>query len=64
LVLETGANDAWILANLPTPDLQKEGQALEAAKQGSNQIHFIAVQSRPDDQSFAGFWLMQELNLA
>lgn len=64
LVLETGASDAWILANLPTSALQQEGQSFEAAKQRSNRIHFVAVQARPEDQSFAGFWLMQELNLA
>ncbi|NJO42574.1 MAG: DUF1092 family protein [Cyanobacteria bacterium CRU_2_1] len=64
LVLETGANDAWILANLPTPQLQAEGDRFEAAKQRANQLHFVAVQSDPNSDSFAGFWLMQELNLA
>jgi hypothetical protein len=64
LVLETGANDAWILANLPTADLQAEAKAFEVAKQQAQQIHFVAVQANPEAESFAGFWLMQELNLA
>lgn len=64
LVLETGATDAWILASLPTPELQTEGKAFEAAKQQSQKIHFVAVQDSPDSESFAGFWLMQELDLA
>jgi hypothetical protein len=64
LVLETGASDAWILANLPTPDLQTEVKAFEAAKQQANRVHFVAVQSDPEAEAFAGFWLMQELNLA
>jgi hypothetical protein len=64
LVLETGASDAWILANLPTADLQTEAKAFETAKQQAQQIHFVAVQSNPEAESFAGFWLMQELNLA
>jgi hypothetical protein len=64
LVLETGANDAWILANLPSAQLQAEAKRFEAAKQHANQIHFVAVQSDPRAESFAGFWLMQELNLA
>lgn len=64
LVLETGANDAWILANLPTKDLQAEAKAFETAKQQAQNIHFLAVQSSPEAESFAGFWLMQELNLA
>lgn len=63
-VLETGANDAWILASLPTAALQSEAKAFEAAKQKAQNIHFVAVQAKPEAESFAGFWLMQELNLA
>lgn len=64
LVLETGAYDAWILANLTTKELQAEGKAFEVAKQQAQSIHFVAVQSKPDAESFAGFWLMRQLNLA
>lgn len=64
LVLETGVSDAWILANLPTPALQTEIKAFEIAKRAAQQIHFVAVQSKPDAESFTGFWLMQELKLA
>ncbi len=64
LVLETGANDAWILASLPSPNLQAEAQAFEASKQQSGQIHFVAVQTDPESEAFAGFWLMQQLDLA
>jgi hypothetical protein len=64
LVLETGAIDSWILANLPTPALRAEGKAFVAAKQQANQVHFLAVQADPQSESFAGFWLMQELALA
>lgn len=63
LILETGASDAWILANLSTPTLEQEGQRFEAAKQEAQGVHFLAVQSDPDAESFAGFWLMQELQL-
>jgi len=64
LVLETGANDAWILASLPTPPLQAEAQGFEMTKQKANRIHFVAVQSDPNSEAFAGFWMLQELNLA
>lgn len=64
LVLETGVSDSWILANLPTQALQTEIKAFETAKQQANQVHFVAVQVKPEAESFAGFWLMQELNLA
>lgn len=63
LILETGATESWILANIRTPQLLKEAQGFEAAKQKANGVHFIGVQSDPQAQSFAGFWLLQEVNL-
>jgi hypothetical protein len=64
LLLETGMNDRWILANLPTAPLQTEAEQFEAAKQHSQQVHFLAVQTDPQAETFAGFWLLQEVNLA
>ena len=64
LVLETGASDAWVLATLTTPELTQEAKNLEAAKQLANQVHFLAVQSDPQSEAFAGFWLLHELNIA
>jgi hypothetical protein len=59
LVLETGSADSWIIANLTTPDLQKEASNFESAKAAANQVHFLAVQADPNAEAFAGFWLMQ-----
>ncbi|HIK45120.1 MAG TPA: DUF1092 family protein, partial [Leptolyngbyaceae cyanobacterium M65_K2018_010] len=63
LILETGATDSWVLANLTSPNLLAEAQAFEAAKAKTNQIHFLGVQTRPESESFAGFWLLQTLPL-
>lgn len=60
LILETGAADSWILANLANPTLQAEAQNFETAKQAAKQVHFIGVQSSPEADNFAGFWLLQE----
>lgn len=62
LLLETDATDSWILANLKNPQMA-EAQAFEAVKQQANGVHFLAVQDSPQAQSFAGFWLLKELNL-
>ncbi|HEY9825398.1 MAG TPA: Tab2 family RNA-binding protein, partial [Stenomitos sp.] len=58
-----GLNDRWILAPLNKPNLQKEAAAFAASKQAAQQSHFLAVQSGPQDESFAGFWLLQTLAL-
>ena len=63
LILETGTADSWVVATLNTPELQREAEAFEMAKAKANQVHFLAVQSDPEAESFAGFWLMQELQL-
>lgn len=63
LVLDTGANDRWILANLRDSATVAECKKFEAAKQQAKQVHFLAIQSNPESESFAGFWLLHELNI-
>jgi hypothetical protein len=60
LRLETGASDSWILAILRDPALLAEAENFEQAKQKAQGIHFLAVQSSPESESFAGFWLLKE----
>jgi len=63
LILETGATESWIVANIKSPQLLTEAKGFEETKQQANGVHFIGVQSSPQAQSFAGFWLLQEVNL-
>ncbi len=63
LLLETGGTESWILANIKNPQTLAEAKGFEEAKQKSNGVHFITVQSDPQAESFAGFWLLQEVNL-
>lgn len=63
LLLETGASESWILANLKDAKIQAQAKDFEDTKQKANGVHFIAVQSSPQVESFAGLWLLQELNL-
>ncbi|MFB2833527.1 Tab2/Atab2 family RNA-binding protein [Floridanema evergladense] len=62
LLLETGVNDSWILANIKDAATIAEAQGFEAAKQKANGVHFLAVQSDPQAESFAGFWLLQDMS--
>jgi hypothetical protein len=63
LILETGATESWIVANIKTPQLLAEAKGFAQAKEKAHGVHFIGVQSDPQAQSFAGFWLLQEINL-
>jgi len=61
MLLETGASDSWILASIKDSQTVAEAKGFESAKQKAQQVHFIAVQSTPTSQAFAGFWLLQEV---
>jgi RNA-binding protein Tab2/Atab2 len=63
LVLETGATESWILESIKNPQILAQAKDFEQAKQKANGVHFIGVQSDPQGESFAGFWLLQEVNL-
>jgi len=63
LILETGATESWVVANIRTTQLLTEAQGFAVAKEQANGVHFIGVQSDAQAQSFEGFWLLQEVNL-
>ncbi|NJM76340.1 MAG: DUF1092 family protein [Acaryochloridaceae cyanobacterium RU_4_10] len=63
LLLETGLSDRWILTPLNKPELQQEAQDFEATKKAAQNLHFLAIQSGPTDRAFAGFWLLQTLEI-
>jgi RNA-binding protein Tab2/Atab2 len=63
LVLETGATESWVLANIRDEKMLTRASSFEEAKQKANGVHFIGVQSSPESESFAGFWLLQEVVL-
>jgi hypothetical protein len=67
LLLETGASDSWVLADvkmLTQPAIASEAVGFEKLKQQANGVHFVAVQTSPSAEDFAGFWLLQERGTA
>jgi hypothetical protein len=58
--LETGTSDSWILANMTNANTVAEAQGFEQRKAQAHNLHFLAIQDRPESESFAGFWLLQE----
>ena len=60
LRLETGSSDSWILANMTSAETLSEAKGFEARKKQAQGVHFLAVQSNPDSESFAGFWLLKD----
>lgn len=64
LILQTGVSDRWVLSPLKDQRTQAEALEFQQSKEQANGVHFLAIQSGPNSESFAGFWLMQELHLS
>ena len=60
LLLETGVSDSWILVNLTNSQTLTEAKEFSKAKNNADGVHFLAVQSSPQSDSFAGFWLLKQ----
>ncbi|AFZ51017.1 Tab2/Atab2 family RNA-binding protein [Dactylococcopsis salina] len=58
LILQTGTSECWILADITNPDTLKEAQGFQQAKETAQGVHFLAIQSDPQSEAFAGFWLL------
>lgn len=58
-VLVTGFGDRWVLADLTDSQTRAEAEGFEAAKRNVRDVHFLAIQSNPESESFAGFWLLK-----
>ncbi|PSB00862.1 Tab2/Atab2 family RNA-binding protein [Merismopedia glauca] len=63
LLLETGGSDSWILVDRLNSNTQAEAARFEQAKNEAQGIHFLAIQASPKSEDFAGFWLMQAMDL-
>ncbi|MFM7888236.1 MAG: Tab2/Atab2 family RNA-binding protein [Pseudanabaena sp.] len=64
MLLEASADARWVLANLQaTKDQQAiaQGTTFEQSKQNSQGFHFLAVQNKPEEEHFAGFWMLKEV---
>ncbi len=61
MVLETGVSDRWLLVAINNQATIEEAKSFEATKAQANHLHFIGIQAGPDEEKFAGFWLLQEI---
>ena len=60
ICLETGVSESWIVANMTDDQTFAEAKGFDKAKKQANGVHFLAIQSSPESESFAGFWLLKE----
>ena len=64
LIMEAGQDDRWLVSDLDAEAAQSVAMALETSQATVSGLQFIAIQASPDEQAFAGFWMMRDIALA
>ena len=64
LLLEAGQDDRWLVSDLDERSTEEITTALELSRNTMRGLQFIAVQTSPDEQSFAGFWMLRDIPMA
>mmetsp|Transcript_6613 Transcript_6613/g.20014 ORF Transcript_6613/g.20014 Transcript_6613/m.20014 type:complete len:339 (+) Transcript_6613:61-1077(+) len=60
VLMECGLNTNYLFARINQPQ-REDSKAFEKQKASTGGLHFLAVQTRPDDEAVAGFWLLRTL---
>ena len=61
LVLEAGQDDRWLVSDLDPSAAASITAELDQSKEHAKGLQFIAIQSSPEEQAFAGFWMMRDI---
>jgi hypothetical protein len=64
LIMEAGQDDRWLVSDLDAEAAQSVAMALGTSQATVSGLQFIAIQASPDEQAFAGFWMMRDIALA
>ncbi len=62
LILETGQEDQWLVTDLNDQTAKEVGESFAISKEKAGGLQFIAIQATQEDQNFAGFWMLKDLN--
>ena len=64
LVMEAGQDDRWLVSDLDAAAADEVSAAIDASRQTVNGLQFIAIQASPEEQAFAGFWMLRDIPMA
>jgi hypothetical protein len=64
LLLEAGQDDRWLVSDLESGAADAIETALRESSEHMHGLQFIAIQSSPEEQSFAGFWMMRDITIS
>ncbi len=61
LLLEAGQDDRWLVTDMSQSSAIDATSSFTTAREKADGLQFIAIQSSPEEQKFAGFWMLRDL---
>jgi len=61
LLLEAGQDDRWLVTDMPEEASKEAKQAFINSRENAGGIQFVSVQTTPEEEKFAGFWMLREM---
>ena len=61
LILEAGQDERWLVTDMDKATATLAEKSFQDSKEKAEGIQFISIQSTPEEEKFAGFWMMRDL---
>ena len=61
LLLEAGQDDRWLVTDMSQAASKEAEQAFINSRQNAGGIQFVSVQTTPEEEKFAGFWMLRDV---
>ncbi len=61
LILESGQEDRWLVTDMEVSTAKNAESSLLISREKIDGLQFIAIQSSPKEEKFAGFWMLRDI---
>tara|TARA_Y100001968_G_scaffold331168_1_gene384967 strand:- start:6846 stop:7733 length:888 start_codon:yes stop_codon:yes gene_type:complete len=61
LILEAGQDERWLVTDMDKKIASLAAKSFQESKEKADGLQFISIQSTPEEEKFAGFWMMKDL---
>ena len=62
LLLEAGQDDRWLVTDMTQEASKEAAKAFTNSRENAGGIQFLSIQTTPEEERFAGFWMLREMS--
>ena len=62
LLLEAGQDDRWLVTDMTQEASKEAAKAFTNSRENAGGIQFLSIQATPEEERFAGFWMLREMS--